>query len=328
MLLVAVLALAGVVGATALLLVPEREVDRLQLVLAPHPDDEVLALPLLDEAPGTHTVVVSLTRGEATSRCADIGRYLQEDLGERAPEPIPTGPQDCAAARANSWAAFLDAAPAITRELRLGPGSTVVQREVTDERLGGRADVTGGRDTTRVMLSLPDEGLTPESTLAAVQGVLDLRGDVLPDLPVQRVVVAAYSRPAGNGDDVDAGGGSLVYGHPDHAAVTAASTDLAALTGADVWVNVPPDSTPVLGPEDADSAPERVSVALSVEDYEGYLALGPARDPREAERIGLVQVAYGWLSFPGRVWSAGERPSEDDGVLFARVQDFLIVPAP
>lgn len=52
-----VLAVALIVGAGSYLLVPDWVIDRMQLVIAPHPDDEFLAFPSLEDAPGTYNGV-------------------------------------------------------------------------------------------------------------------------------------------------------------------------------------------------------------------------------------------------------------------------------
>ena len=61
LLLVTVLVVTATTG--AVLSVPGREPTGLQLLLAPHPDDELLAWPALEDDPSTYTVVVALTRG-------------------------------------------------------------------------------------------------------------------------------------------------------------------------------------------------------------------------------------------------------------------------
>lgn len=326
LLVLGALAVAVAVGAAAFLVMPDRTVDRLQLVISPHPDDEFLAFPALDDAPGTYTVVVSLTRGENTSRCDDLDRYLQSDLGERPPQPRPESRQSpsCAQARSDSWAAFLTDAGSLTREVRLGPGATAEGMAVSDPRWGGEAQVWQGRDSGRVLLSLPDGALTEGDVVAAVEAVLELRGTALPDLPVERVVLASYWRPT---DQETGGTGAFVYEHPDHRAVTFAAPAIARQARADVWANVPPDFTADLWEGETERL-ARTTRALDPETYAAYLDVEPLGDGGLARRTGILQINYGWLAFPQQLWTAGDSPDEQAGVLFARFQDYLIVESP
>lgn len=338
-----VMMLLAVVLATtagAYLLLPERTTDQIQLVVGPHPDDEVLALPALADAPGTYTVVVSLTRGEATSRCDAIERYLQEREGERAPVPLPerSGTETCAEARRDSWTTFLGEAASISREVRLGPGAQTREHVVQDARFGGSGEVWQGRDGGWALLSLPDGELTSEQSVAAIQGLLSLRGTALPDLPVARVVVAGYwndSAESGDhtgedcrqGSDCPGSPQSLEYEHPDHRAVTLAAPALAATTGAETWVNVAPGSAGLAPLWGLPQEPERLDRALDPDQYELYLSLREQPDG-VLQRVGVVQTVYGWLAQPGQIWSAGERPTAADGVLFARVQRYAVIGVP
>lgn len=330
LMVLALLSVLVAVGAATLLLVPDRAMDRLQLVIAPHPDDEFLAFPALEDAPGTYTVVVALTRGESTTRCVSIDQYLQQEAGERPPDPLPTASRspECAEARRDSWVAFLNDAGSLTREVRLGPGSETETVKVVDARFGGEAEVWRGRDAGRILLSLGDGELSEPEVVAAVEGVLSLRGTALPDLPLERVVLASYWRPV-EGSAVEVASPAplaLTYEHADHQAVTMAAPAIASRAGADTWVNVPPDYTPALALSDGGDL-ERVTRAMPAETYQAYLELEP-QEGGPALRIGALQVNYGWLAFPGQAWSAGEIPDEESGVLFARVQDYLIVEAP
>lgn len=62
----------------------------LQLLLSLHPDNEMVALPAIEDDSNAYTVVVALARGEATSRCADPERFTQQQAGEVLPEPLAT----------------------------------------------------------------------------------------------------------------------------------------------------------------------------------------------------------------------------------------------
>lgn len=298
---------------------------QLQIVVSP-PDDEFLAFPALDDAPGTYTVLVSLTKGEMTSRCENLERYLQSDAGERAPSPRPTpgSADECAQARRDSWLAFLGEAESLTREVRLGPRVRSGPAMTVDERAGGDVETWQGRDSARVLLSLADGRLTEPQVQEAVEAVLDLRGTDLPDLPVARIVLASYWHPA---PDQLKANTALVYEHADHRAVTMAAPALARLTAASVWVNVPPGFTVDYDTEGSRQL-ERVQRTLSQEIYGAYLALDPPDGHVHPRRRGILQTNYGWLAFPSQAWSAGDVVDEQAGVLFARTQDYLIVPAP
>lgn len=335
-LLSALLAAVLVLVSGVALLRPDPPVDRMQIVLAPHPDDEFLAFPALPEAPGTYTVLVTLTRGERSSRCDDVERYLQEDAGEDAPDPLPEADDaaSCARARLDSWHSFLDAAAGPTRAVRLGPAASVEESSPEDTRFGGSAEVRRGRDGARVVLSLPDGELTEASSARAVEALLGLRGDALPDLPVARVLLASYWNDApdagvrvqdGCAGAADCPGDpdAVEYEHPDHRALTLAAPAIAAAADADTWVSVPPDFTSVW--DEPEVALERR--ALDPDAYAEYLGLGPA-GADGPERVGILQSAYGWLATPGQWWTPGETTASGPDVLYAREQTYAIVEAP
>ena len=319
----------------ALLTAAGREPTGLQLILSPHPDDELLAWPAIEDDPSTYSVVVALTRGEATKNCAGAERSTQQQAGEVLPEPIPAAGDTaaCGRARIQAWSTFLHRASERTREIRLG---TSVHTTLTDERWGGNADFEVGDNAAQVVLSLPDGGLDEADVVAAVDALLASRGDIIPDLPLRRIVSAGYwndsaqhgSRTTESGDcpteqDCPGTPTSFEYEHPDHRSLSLAMASLAPLTEAGAWVNVPPDEESNLRQALRTDTGRVRTMTLSPADYEALMGLGP-EGVEGPQRLGLHQQLYGWLAFPGQWWSNGKVVSTD--VLFARQQAYLVIP--
>lgn len=320
----------------ALLSAPGREPTGLQLIISPHPDDELLAWPALEDDPTTYTVVVTLTRGEATYFCDDVEARTQTEAGEILPDPVPAvgDTAACGRARVQAWSGFLTRAGERTEEIRLGP-SERLQR--SDERWGGDADAWVGDNAAQVILSLPDGTLTQDGVVGAVQALLERRGGMLPDLPLRRVVSAAYwndsaqrgRRTTSSGDcptpqQCPGTPTAFEYEHPDHRSVTLAMPDLAPLTQAGAWVNVPPDGVSDLRRALHSGTAGLRSLSLSPADYEALMRLGSPPGGHGPARLGLQQQHYGWLAFPEQWWPVGD--VVDTGVLFAREQMYLVIP--
>ncbi|MDQ3384124.1 MAG: hypothetical protein M3519_10125 [Actinomycetota bacterium] len=331
------LLLAGVSGA-ALLTTPGHQPTGMQVLVSPHPDDDLLAWAALEDDPATYTVLLTLTRGEHTRQCDRPAQRTQEDAGERAPEPVPTGrdTDSCAAARINSWQTFLGQAAEQTPEIALGASE---RHTFTDPRVGGRADVRAGTNSARIALSLPDGQLTEDAVVAGVEAVLEQRGDVLPDLPVRRLLSASYwndsaergSRTSESGDCVERSDcpgeqTAFEYENLDHRETTLAMPSLARHAQLGAWVTVPPgenrDLLTALGTPDGSTWRQ---LSLDPEVYDYFMELGPVTDG-EPRRLGLQQRVYGWLAFPGQWWEAGDQPRADNDVLFPREQTFLVLP--
>lgn len=328
----------GVVVTTtgALLSAAGREPTGLQVILSPHPDDEMLAWPAIEDDPSTYTVVVALTRGDATSRCADVARFTEQQAGEEPPDPLPVSGDtaSCGRARVQAWSNFLRRASRRANEVRLGASTSSVQR---DDRWGGAADFAVGTNAAHVMLSLPDGGLDETSVVDAVQAVLERRGEFLPDMPVRRILAAGYwndsdqlgARTTDSGDcatttDCPGTPAAFEYEHPDHRSLSLAMPELAELTGAATWVNVPPSSTAELRSALHTDVGEVRTMSLSSADYDALMGLG-ADGEQGPERLGILQQVYGWLAFPGDWWTPGETVADTD-VLFARRQTYLVIP--
>ncbi len=69
---------------------PAAEMEKMQLVVSPHPDDELLVWSALEDDTTTYTVFVVLTRGERTQLCAGYQERTQVAAGEVEPSPAPT----------------------------------------------------------------------------------------------------------------------------------------------------------------------------------------------------------------------------------------------
>lgn len=311
---------------------------RLQLVVSPHPDDEMEAWSQVDPSDDVHTVWLTMTRGEATSRC-DPQTYAAEldvAAGEVAPSPVPTGPgtASCEDARMAAWTSFLTLAhgergaspetgePGDPRRLDLeAQPATAGLPPARAATRGGRPSPGAlawvGRHQSMVAVDAGDGEVAPGDVVWAVRAVLAQRGALLPDLPLERVVSAAYVGAAPD----------ATYQHPDHRAVQEALLD-PALNAA----LAPARGTYVV------SAPgdPRVNLtgAVPPDEYERLMGLGPAvagdhgATPR---REGLMQQVYGWLAFPGGRWPTTERPVDDaagDPLIMARVQSFVRLPGP
>jgi hypothetical protein len=319
----------------ALLSADGRTPTGMQLVLSPHPDDEMLALPAIEDDPNTYTVLVSLTRGEATNRCADVELFTQQEAGEVLPDPVPSAGDEaaCGSSRIAAWSTFLSRASGHITEIRPGRADHTIR---VDERWGGDADFAVGDNAAHVALSLPDGGLDASGVVDAVEALLEGRGEILPDLPLRRIVSAGYwndsdergTRTTESGDcatveDCPGTPTALEYEHPDHRSLTLAMATLAPLTEAGAWVNVAPDDVDDLRRALGSDTGRLQTMELSPDDYDALMGLG-ADGVEGPERLGLQQQLYGWLAFPGEWWATGEVTEGD--VLFARRQTYLVIP--
>ncbi len=335
---------------------------RLQLVVSPHPDDEMEAWSQVERSPDVFTVWLTMTRGEATTHCDPVVHTAELDVaaGEIPPSPPPegAGTASCADARMASWTTFLSLAwsGADDADTGAGPDADTDTDTDTDERtaevperstlpesrqvdlppqeaadgLPAAAPATRGAapspgalvwtEPTMAMVALDagDGEVTGDEVAWGVRAVLAQRGALLPDLPLTRVVSAAY---AGEAPDAP-------YQHPDHLAVTDALLD-PALTRA----LAPRDGTFVVtGAHDPRAS---ITSEVAPAEYRRLMGLGPdvvgddgSPVPR---RLGLAQRVYGWLAFPGGWWPRTERAVPDpDGepLIMARVQSFVHLPGP
>lgn len=293
------------------------EATGLHLYLVPHPDDELSAWTSLTDAAKLWPVIVVLTQGEQTGRCADVlDQYLQVELGERVPVPLPVtgrGSSECRQARLGSLREWLTQAAESTPAVAyLGSGDVEVHATAV-----GPAQLTVGRQGALVVLDLGDGRVTADIVQQAVDEVLRLDG--VPALPLARITAAAYYAEA---DATTAecpaavlcppGGRPCNYPHLDHKAVRDAARTIADRASDGAWL--------VTTPYDPAAAVFR---ALPRPLYETFMGLdGP--DPITAHRTGSFQQVYGWLAFPD-AWRTGDLPLDQDQVLFSRVQSFEVV---
>jgi hypothetical protein len=331
--LLAVALCSAGVASVAMLSSPGQGPTGLQLLVSPHPDDELMAWAALEDDPQTYTVVVTLTRGEGTANCARAQERTQAAAGERLPEPVPVeaNTPECGEARVDAWRTFLDEAGRHDAEVRLGRAS---RHTVEDPRLGGDADFWVGTNSARASLALPDGDVTHQGTVEAVNALLEQRGGMLPDLPLRRILSASYwndspdagARTVENGAcrgprDCPGDPEALEYENHDHRAATSAMSTLGGLAELGAWVVVPPSEP---GAVSARGKPAEVrTLAMTPEHYDVYMALGEP-GPEGPQRLGIHQVVYGWLAFPGNWWRIGDVPSTG-GPLFPRQQTFLVL---
>jgi hypothetical protein len=321
----------------------DNDLAAIQIVISPHPDDELQGWAKLVDDDQVFTVFVLMSRGEATSHC-NGAKGLDRRWGERPPSPLPSqgdrGTERCASARLDSWHAFLDAATATLPggsatdglrylgDLRLGPVPGVQPPTTVDDRRGrvrvDSARIWVGDRTARIALDAGDGDVMASEVQWAVRAVVAEVGKSLPDLPIRRLVSAAYANDSPvRGANTTAAGCRPIrcdgdprdyeYEHPDHVAVTAAVAALAHLAAEGAWLATHPHD-----PRATDRVP------LTPRLYNALMGLGPRRGPQRDsfERTGAQQVAYGWLSFPRSYWPRGRTASAEDEVLFPRVQFF------
>jgi LmbE family N-acetylglucosaminyl deacetylase len=287
----------------------------LDLVVSPHPDDELEAWSLIGQDENTFTVFLTMTHGEATVNCdpAEVARNTQSDWGELAPEPSPQGPgtPSCAQARIASWNAFLDSAAALDPDL---PAlADLTERDV--ELAGHPAQLWSSDRGVRIAVDGGDGELTVEQVQETVEQVLAL--DEVPDLPLQRVVGAAYTNdPPDRGDAAYA-----LYRHPDHWAVRDALLGLTAHDGVEARDGICVTTWP------SDPAASQTH-EVDATTYDAFMGLGPEvvpGDPESVRRVGSFQRVYGWLAFPRSYWTPTDLPIPDDAgqpLVMSRTQTF------
>ena len=307
--------LIAAIVATALHTSRASPLTAMQVVVSPHPDDELEGWAKIRTDDDLYTVFVVMTNGEGTANC-NGAPGLDRRQGERPPRPTPgekdQKSQTCARARIDSWQHFLD----LTAKTLPHGDQLADMRQV----IGADPSIWVGPHSARVVFDLGDGNLTGQEVKRAVRQVIAQRGNVLPGLPVRRLVAAAYWNdaplagdrrapcPADEpcpGDDRD-----YEYENRDHEAVSTTLAGMASLTEDGVWI--------ATGEHDP-AATEDVSLPQAV--YAEMMGLGPGSSD-DVLRKGAQQVAYGWLSFPGRYWIVGERSTSDSDVLFPRVQSF------
>jgi hypothetical protein len=289
-LLIAVVAvLVGTLLALALANTPDERTVALAVV--PHPDDEFQMWSLMADTPDEYKIFVSLTGGEETGFCEPeiLAGALQEDLGEIAPTPTPTGrwTSSCEQARHESLLGYLtqmsEEDPSIPGDFGeptvFGPlpadglevcrdddGDVRCDEAVREVRVWEDAE---GRGAV-VFFDLGDGDLTPEEASWAIRSVIDRRGEW--GLDAENRVASIL------GAFANVESPCFPYPHPDHIAVHEAlwNTDFGA--GSQIA------ATCFLNPS------QRMSAIVSPGATDAAFAFGPG-----GVREGAHNRHYGWL---------------------------------
>lgn len=349
---VALFLVAGVVN------VARREAQRgIHLFVTAHPDDELQGWSSLTNDPAVYTVFLTLTRGENTARCEPeaVAEHLaQQRLGET---PIPTDPvgrgtPHCGAARVAAWHAMLDASAKSNLSTQLG--ESVQHWETVSS--GERMEIWLGTQGARIVLNQGDGELDVAKAKAGIFASLALLGEEL-DLAPLVLTTAAYH------NDPDAGApysspASLVYPHPDHAALTEAGLQLAGRFQEGAWIVThpfDPRATHILSINEGEYARMmglqdrqdglwqawRTAVrGLHIrpgQPMRGVVPTFPYTNPEPDmtstgssplggfTRLGIYQQEFGWLAFPDP-WVPGEFALAGSDALFPRRNVYVHVP--
>lgn len=280
-----VLAVVGVL-AVASVRAPADPVS--ELIVVPHPDDEFQLWSLIADRPDRYRVFVSLTRGEETGYCEPeiLAQSLQDDLGERAPDPRPPGrwTSECAEAREASLLGYLsqmaESDPTIpgdfgTMRAEVAPtepdvevcrdddGTTVCDETARTLRIW---EDRHGRGAV-VFFDLGDGDVLPTEVAWAVRATLaDLEQS---DAPPVGAILGAFA-------DVD--GPCFPYPHPDHVAVHQTLWDTDFGVG------------PQLGATCFFDPRQRMSAMVGDDAADASFEVAP-----DGTRIGAHGVHYGWL---------------------------------
>jgi len=285
---------------------PETDKTRLTYVVVPHPDDELQAWALLEQARHDYPVFILLTRGEASSYCAGGG--LQAYQGEVAPDPQPfgqPGSDRCKDNRVASFNASLDELADLDPYLDRPP---LVGTFPAGGRAPSRYELRAGSKSARIIFDLGDgtllgPGATYASTVAAIDYVRTLRGTHLPEIAEHAIVGAAYY----NNDDAR----SVKYTSTDHRAVHAA-----------LWHHDFGTPGPQLARTTSGDPRASLIKAMSPSTYQAAMALGP-----DLQRRGIYQRNYGWLAFngpdgPNGAWPLADTDTDTGATPFTRIQSF------
>lgn len=335
----------------------------LHFFLSPHPDDELQAWSSLTQDESIYPVFVLMTRGEASDRCNPDYQMSKQSL-ELGAVPPPVKVVDrgetCGDARVTLWNQMLDEAGKMDRSSRLGQNVT----EYSETIAGHNAQIWIGSNSARVSLDLGDGKLQKTDVIKAVHELLDLRGPILPDLPLGIISTAAYfNDPEANPEIYSKQ--ALAYPHPDHLAVTEAGTELAPLATEGSWIVTHPldprathrkeinpkfyDYMMGLGEPGTTAADDklwegwkkptkglritaRTTHLKKLPDYP-YVNVGSNgrfTDPSKSElgslpKLGVYQREFGWLAFPDP-WVPGEYQLAGSDCLFAQKNFYIHVP--
>lgn len=280
--LVAVVVVAA--GAITVAARPNGGPQGLDLVVSPHPDDEMQAWSLLDGTSDGHAVFAFMTRGEETTLCQQALPGLDVTLGEAVPDPRPRGrwTDSCAQARMNATMAFLEQMgrddpalpevydPAVSAPLDgMSPGQRCDDGDCHD---GDNLLVHAGHGPATVLFfDLGDGDLTTDEVTGAISAVVDRRRELgLPELPWDRLIAASYY----NADQPSC----FEYPHADHLAVSeAVDTSQHPFNERYVATCKTPET-------------DTTNRAVNADLWDATFAIAD-----DGTRIGPHQVQYGWL---------------------------------
>lgn len=358
--LASVLVLAVALAVTGFILTrATQNQPTIQIILTPHPDDEVQAWSALSASPNIYNVFITVTNGEATGFCKPeiVQSTLEKANSDFYPSTLQTivNSSDqaavaaaCREARAESWNHFLDRASTLNRSTALGD-------DVAAETLqagGTKTRAWVGSNSARFMADLGDGKVTSEGVENVVKDVLQERGKMLPDLKLSNIVIAAYYNDPllKSSDGSHSSAAAYDYPHPDHKAVQDAAVNLASFTSEGVWVTTHPfDDRATLMSTIPKSEFDALmdNTAADGTRWDGWkrafapfrFEVGsnpPARIPafryadgttaefeelKTLKHTGIHQEAYGWLA--AATWIPGEYNLAGSGALFARHQFFI-----
>jgi hypothetical protein len=280
----------------------------IRYLVAPHPDDE-FAIWSMEQDTSHYPVLVVLTTGERAAACSGLG--LQTAAGERRPSPQPfTGKltANCSAERIDSLLAFLRGMAAVDprwahlRNLGDHPAGSSSPGCTEDFGCNG-FDLWRGAGAALLLFQLGDGDVTPAKVSWAVQAARAARS-MLPTQHEDDIVGMGYHN---TGDPT-----FMIYDQPDQLAVSTVLTTIdLGLPGAQYSRTYPADPA---------AAVTRV-VDPSVFTFATKVSPGPD-DPTlnpAAQRIGPLQVDYGWLAFPDPYWYAEPEPIHS---FYSSSQDF------
>jgi hypothetical protein len=292
--------------------------DSLDLIVSPHPDDEMEAWSVIEANSDTYKVFVYSTLGEETSFCAPDRPGYQERTGEREPRPMPEGRYSaaCENERVNSTLHFLNQMAETDPSLPSGlsesaiqwsepfpeQGVQLVRRDGDiEEPADRRARVfDGGEQGMVVFFDMGDGDLTEAEVRWVMDTVLANRAALgIPNLPWNRLIGASFYHDATYADCVD-------YPHPDHKAVH--------LT---LWNERFSEFSQQLAPTCQQDP--RATLEGVTDHFEDAMQLGELAPDGHPTRLGAHNIHYGWLKSP---YYAGDWMGQDE--LFQRNQYFWV----
>ncbi|MCL1601405.1 MAG: hypothetical protein M3112_07710 [Actinomycetia bacterium] len=292
--------------------------EKIDMIVMPHPDDEMEAWSVIENNTDVYHLFVYLTLGEETSFCTpDLPGY-QEATGEREPRPMPEGKHSeaCESERINSTLHFLNQMAETDPGLPHGfTESTMrwsdpfaengVQLTRSDGDARAPADrrarvFDGGEQGQVVFFDMGDGDLTEDETRWVIDTVLANRTALgIPDLRWNRLIGASFYHDSTYEDCMD-------YPHPDHKSVHRTVWDDNAGAFSE-WI-VPTCR------QDPESTRDGV-----VDHFGDAMELGEPTADGYFSRLGSHNIHYGWLKSP---YYEGDWEGQEK--LFQRNQNFRV----